>query len=260
MSIKAMGWAWDQNVPAKLKLVLLALADHSDDEGYCWPGVTGVARKCGLSESTVHRGVANLKALGLLRVEPQFRKNGAQATNLYQLVLHQGGCQPDSGGVSGLRQRGGVRTMTPKPLLEPSLEPYPAGASPPGTKREGEKEETVPTPQAIVPTSYEAWLVKVQGAKNKLAALFELAKALWPDFPFNGEYGRLGAMMKGTDAGTLVRTMWRAAADRPSGHPLDYVAGMLRREVKGGEAGRYPQAQPSLRPAEPLRVTVIEGE
>lgn len=55
MSIKAMSWVWEQHLASTTKLVLLALADHADDEGTCWPRINGVAAKCGVSDRTVQR-------------------------------------------------------------------------------------------------------------------------------------------------------------------------------------------------------------
>ncbi len=38
MSIKAMTWAWGlAELPLRESMVLLALADNANDEGYCWP-------------------------------------------------------------------------------------------------------------------------------------------------------------------------------------------------------------------------------
>ena len=87
MSIKVMTWAWSQDVEARDKLVLMALADHADDDGICWPGIKGVAAKNRISERAVQRHLANLQEVGLLTVTPQYRLDGSRTTNLYQIQM-----------------------------------------------------------------------------------------------------------------------------------------------------------------------------
>jgi hypothetical protein len=43
MSIKIMAAVWELNLPQNQKLVLLALADHADDRGTCYPSVARIA-------------------------------------------------------------------------------------------------------------------------------------------------------------------------------------------------------------------------
>ena len=82
-----MAWAWKQDVSPTDKLVLLALADHSDDDGQCWPGTAGISRKCHISQRTVFNSLARLESFNM--VQRQHRKNGqgGLTSNLYQLTL-----------------------------------------------------------------------------------------------------------------------------------------------------------------------------
>ena len=64
-----MTWAWEQDLKTGAKLVLVAIADHSDGSGVCWPGHDLIAEKCGLSRQTVVEHIASLEAAGLLRSE-----------------------------------------------------------------------------------------------------------------------------------------------------------------------------------------------
>jgi biotin operon repressor len=66
MSIKVMSAVWELNLPQNQKLVLLALADHANDEGVCYPSVGRVAWKTGISERQVQRIVQKLRAAGLV--------------------------------------------------------------------------------------------------------------------------------------------------------------------------------------------------
>ena len=128
MSIKFMVWAWELHLPASTKLVLLALADHADDHGICWPGIVGVAEKCTLSERSVQRHVQDMVSRGLLRVEERFRPDGSRSSNRYHLLLagggdikSPGGCQADRGLVTESHHP--VTTASPLDTsLETSLE------------------------------------------------------------------------------------------------------------------------------------------
>ena len=111
MSVTAMAWAWKQDVGGSDKLVLLALADHADDEGVCWPGKRGVAEKCGLARSTVIAVIKRLEQAGLLTRQERFRDDGSRDSDLIQLRW-----EPD-GPVRGSDQGG----PTPGPRTEPSL-------------------------------------------------------------------------------------------------------------------------------------------
>jgi DNA-binding transcriptional MocR family regulator len=54
--------------------MLLALADHSDNEGVSWPSIVKLMAKTGESRATVYRAVNELKKKGLLQeVEGQWR-------------------------------------------------------------------------------------------------------------------------------------------------------------------------------------------
>lgn len=87
MSIKAMNWAWEQNLPCSPKLILMALADAADDSGDCWPKVKTIARKCNVSERTVQRVMKEFIADGLLVLTPRFNQEGRQISNNYRLLL-----------------------------------------------------------------------------------------------------------------------------------------------------------------------------
>ena len=83
-----MTWAWEQELPPLTKLVLMAIADHCDDEGYAWPGIRGIAKKCGVAHRTVQRQVEDLQDKGILKVEPRQRPDGSSSSNGYTVVLN----------------------------------------------------------------------------------------------------------------------------------------------------------------------------
>jgi len=50
MSIAVMSAVWGLDLAKEQKLVLLAFADHADDDGYCWPSLARIAWKCGYTQ------------------------------------------------------------------------------------------------------------------------------------------------------------------------------------------------------------------
>ena len=50
------------------RLIMLALADHADDEGRCYPSVARIAQRTGLSERAVQTNVRSLIAAGYINV------------------------------------------------------------------------------------------------------------------------------------------------------------------------------------------------
>lgn len=141
------------------RLVMLALADFCDDEGFCFPGITRIAKKCRISERTVQRIISSLIERGEVK-----RKSGEGLrvcgdrgvghTNLYQLIIKKG-CQSvtplpnnSSIGVTSKVDWGDI-AVSPKPSGESSGEihtlPIRAANAPSGTLFEDEEFPEVST-------------------------------------------------------------------------------------------------------------------
>jgi hypothetical protein len=63
----------DTSISGSALVLWLALANHADKSGYCWPGVTRLARQCRVSERQATRLVAQLEAARVVEVK---RVNG----------------------------------------------------------------------------------------------------------------------------------------------------------------------------------------
>jgi hypothetical protein len=66
MSIRLMSAAWELPLASTDKLVLLALADWSNDDGVCWPSIAQLCAKSGLSERAVRISIGRLRDDGHL--------------------------------------------------------------------------------------------------------------------------------------------------------------------------------------------------
>lgn len=105
MSIKVTSgvfeWGSGANWTPGQRLVLLALADHADDEGICWPGMKRVAEKCGLARETVIRYIKKLGDDGWLKAEKRRGQDGRQMTTVYHFTAQfLNGPQDETGGVT----------------------------------------------------------------------------------------------------------------------------------------------------------------
>lgn len=88
MSIEAMSWVWKQDVkPAAAKLVLLALADHANPDGYCWPSILRIAGMVGLTSRQVSTHIRSLEAKGLVERGDRRRKDGQYRGWTYTLPI-----------------------------------------------------------------------------------------------------------------------------------------------------------------------------
>lgn len=72
MSFHLVNLAWQRDLRAAQKIVLLALADFAQQStGECFPSVRVLSAKCGLSASAVRSQIKSPQAAGLVDVETQ---------------------------------------------------------------------------------------------------------------------------------------------------------------------------------------------
>ena len=81
MSIKVMNQVWDTPCDTHTqKLVLVALADNSNDQRICWPSIDYLAKRCDLSRNGVMLQIEKLIKAGALKV----RKSDGKV-NVYEM-------------------------------------------------------------------------------------------------------------------------------------------------------------------------------
>ena len=78
--------AWEMDIPTSQKMVLLALCDHANDDGACYPSQDHIARKCSMGGRSIVNHVNWLKERGILTAERR-QKGGNRLSNLYQIDL-----------------------------------------------------------------------------------------------------------------------------------------------------------------------------
>ena len=153
MSLRAITWAWSLDIrnPTQ-KLVLMALCDHVDEQGVCWPSVNLIAERAGCTRRTAQRHLRDLEHAGIIESIPHHRNDGSQTSNRYRVIMSWGGVMGDTGGV------------TPVTPHEPSVEP-PEKKS---TRRKGK------TPEYS--TEFEdAWKTHPRGPKKDAWAEYRSA-------------------------------------------------------------------------------------
>lgn len=147
MSVKVMSYVWDiPSFKGSDKLVMLCLADHSDDQGLCWPSIDTISRKSGVSVTTVKTTLTKLEKARWIAKKNRFKtaETGrlVRASNQYQLNVFQLKKEADEQanfeqtkfdhskfdqskydeGVSQFDE-GGRSKSGYKPSLDPSIEP-----------------------------------------------------------------------------------------------------------------------------------------
>lgn len=133
----------DDRLTPVQRLVLFAMANYADEDGWCWPSTERLAKHCGVTERSVQRARADLCDLGFLAECDQVQAPDEvqsryvmlrpdRRPKLYRLV--PSGAAPARGdiptgrncdGVTPASPRGdtsvahGVTPVSPEPLIEP---------------------------------------------------------------------------------------------------------------------------------------------
>lgn len=76
----------EENLSAKAKAIFQYLAFRSNKENRCFPALKTIARECSFSVSSVQRGLRELLDAGFIRKKHNYRENGSQTSNIYELI------------------------------------------------------------------------------------------------------------------------------------------------------------------------------
>jgi DNA-binding transcriptional MocR family regulator len=131
MSIKAVGMILEHSSstlnPSEV-LVLIAIANHVDDQGRSWPSLDKIAKNAHLSRRQVIRVIRQLEEKGEIEITTRKQENDLHNTNLYTLNSKYWGGDKLTPQGSDKLSRGSdmgdtrvVSPMSPKPSIEPSI-------------------------------------------------------------------------------------------------------------------------------------------
>lgn len=88
MSIQAVGWALEQELPRGPKLVLVSIANHANHvDGYCWLNATTIGREASCTPRSVYNIIGALVRNGFIRKELRRDDHGRQRANDYWLLF-----------------------------------------------------------------------------------------------------------------------------------------------------------------------------
>jgi hypothetical protein len=84
VSFKVTNWVWENSQSRNgARLVMLAIADRADENGFAWPSIEDIAARTLLSPRAVQKGIANLIEIGELEVG---LGGGRHRRNRYQII------------------------------------------------------------------------------------------------------------------------------------------------------------------------------
>jgi DNA-binding transcriptional ArsR family regulator len=157
MSIEALNWAWEQPVAKAVnKLVLLALADHSNADGECWPSMKRIAERSDISPRHVSRSINELIDLGLVEKAGRRRHGGQYRGWDYRLLV----------------QRTSASSGHPRPVTSGHGRPSPADTGVRSEPSENHQEE----PLAATPKKDELFEAVAKACGIRLDALTRSAR------------------------------------------------------------------------------------
>lgn len=87
MSMRGLAWAFEADLPATQKFVLVAIANYANQDSESWASQGHIAQMCGMSRSTVNRAIADLEAGGWISVQARQHESGADRSSVYVLRL-----------------------------------------------------------------------------------------------------------------------------------------------------------------------------
>lgn len=85
-TITANAMIYQEDISSKAKSIFQYLAFRSNKNNTCFPGLKTIAKDCSISVSSVQRGLRELLSLGFIRKKHNYRENGSQTSNIYEVI------------------------------------------------------------------------------------------------------------------------------------------------------------------------------
>jgi hypothetical protein len=116
MSIQCMTEVWKKSVHSGTNLLMMiALADHSDDDGNSYPAVASLARKCRMQPRNANYILRALANSGELRI---LVNEGPRGTNRYRIMLSALGKSKPLQPVAPLQRGAPLQPIAPTPAMD----------------------------------------------------------------------------------------------------------------------------------------------
>ena len=80
-----LDFLYHTELPHRAVAVYIYLADRANENGECWPAIPTIAADLKYSQSTVRRGIRDLKKAGFLTTEQRYRKKGGKSSLLFKI-------------------------------------------------------------------------------------------------------------------------------------------------------------------------------
>lgn len=106
--LRHLAWAWALETETQTdKLLLLALADHANDEDQCYPSLNTLCELAQSKKRNTQRRLKRMLQLGIIKIRRRKKRDGSLTSNLYILCVNKsnGWCTTD-------RHGGGAQTAT----------------------------------------------------------------------------------------------------------------------------------------------------
>ncbi|NUW71397.1 helix-turn-helix domain-containing protein [Vibrio mediterranei] len=115
MSAKCTFWAWEQEgIKGAQVLVLLQLADNSNDDGLSWYSIEKMASRCKIGVRTFRDNLKILEEKGLVTVTRRQNRSSLYQLSLGCEIRRSRGAKSAGGGCEIRRSRGAKSAYDPK--------------------------------------------------------------------------------------------------------------------------------------------------
>lgn len=146
MSIRTMARVWESSQHAGSDLLmLLAIADFSDDDGNAYPAVATLAAKCRMKERNCRYILRTLEGSGELSIKSNA---GPHGSNLYRVNLNRLGLQHSAGlqSLAGLQHSAATPAKDCRQPLQHSAANPSVNHQEPSTQHDAEKQRRICSP------------------------------------------------------------------------------------------------------------------
>jgi len=169
MSVRSITQVFDKSIHAGTELLMLiVLADYSDDEGNSYPAVASLARKCRMKPRNANYILKSLQESGELRV---LKNEGPKGTNRYRIMLSALGTKPLQP-IAPLQRTAPLQHSAPTPATQ-CAKPLQPIADEPSLNRQEPSVQKISQPDGF-DVFYKAYPKKV--AKPDALRAFKAAK------------------------------------------------------------------------------------